>query len=138
MSLLNLESPNLLAILTHLDIEVLWHPSWSGKTPNQHTELLDAIRSEKQSLDFLCVEGAVIRGPGGTGMFDTFGGQPKKNLVMELAERAQVVIAVGTCASFGGITASGKVEATGFTIFKRETRGISGKKFYGAKWIASD
>ena len=129
MSLLNLESPNLLAILTHLDIEVLWHPSWSGKTPNQHTELLDAIRSEKQSLDFLCVEGAVIRGPGGTGMFDTFGGQPKKNLVMELAERAQVVIAVGTCASFGGITASGKVEATGLQFLKEKPGGFLGKDF---------
>ena len=40
-------------------------------TAKEHTELVEAIESGEQELDFLCIEGSVIRGPGGTGMYDT-------------------------------------------------------------------
>jgi hydrogenase small subunit len=62
-------------------------------------------------------------------MYDTFQGKPKKNLVAELAKRAQFVIAVGTCSSFGGITASGPVEATGLQFHRERKGGFLGKDF---------
>lgn len=129
MSLLNLESPNFIDLLTVLDIEVLWHPSLSNINASQHLRLVQAMLSDKQPLDILCIEGAVIRGPGGTGMYDTFDGNPKKDLIAELAKRAKFVIAVGTCASFGGITAAGAVEATGLQFHKEKSGGFLGAGF---------
>ncbi len=129
MSLLNLESPNFIELLNYLDIEVLWHPSFSNTRPSQHAQVIETLLSDKQPLDILCVEGAVIRGPGGTGMYDTFGGKPKQDLIAELAKRAQCVIAAGTCASFGGISAAGNVEATGLQFHKETSGGFLGKTF---------
>ncbi len=129
MSLLNIESPNLVELLELLDIEILWHPSLSNERPGQHQSLIEAMLSGEQTLDILCVEGAVIRGPGGTGMFDTFNKQPKKNLVAGLAGQAQFVIALGTCASFGGVTAVGDVEATGLQFYREKKGGFLGENF---------
>ena len=44
--------------------------------------------------------------PNGTGLFDTFEGRPKRDIVAELCERADYVLAMGSCASFGGIPAA--------------------------------
>ncbi len=129
MSLLNIESLDLIELLALLDIEVLWHPSLSNDSPRQHQQLIEAMLSGEQLLDILCVEGSVIRGPGGTGMFDTFDNKPKKDLVAGLARQAQVVIAVGTCASFGGITAVGEVEATGLQFHRDKKGGFLGESF---------
>jgi len=129
MSLLNLDSPNLVELCRLLDIEILWHPSLSNGSPVGHRNLIEAILANEQPLDFLCVEGSVIRGPGGTGMYDTFDGKPKKDLVAGLARRAQVVVAVGTCASYGGIGANGDIEATGLQFTKRQRRGFLGAGF---------
>ena len=43
MSLLNLESPDLITLLRYLEIEVLWHPSLSGINPTQHLQLVEAM-----------------------------------------------------------------------------------------------
>ncbi|MFH1723433.1 MAG: NADH:ubiquinone oxidoreductase [Elusimicrobiota bacterium] len=129
MSLLNTESPNLVEALSLLDVDVLWHPSLSNPTLNDRHELHEHLLLGRKPLDILCVEGAVLRGPGGTGMYDTVDGKPKKNLVSALAKRAQYVVAVGTCASFGGIVADGEVEATGLQFHKTEKGGFLGKDF---------
>ena len=83
MSLLDLESPDLAEFLQLLDIEVLWHPSMSNGSPAEHRRLLDNLVSGRQALDVLCVEGSIIRGPGGTGMYDTFEGGPDRAAVRE-------------------------------------------------------
>jgi hydrogenase small subunit len=132
MSLLNADSPSLVEALQHLGIEVLWHPSLSNPDPAAYHELVTRLRSGAEPLDYLCVEGAVIRGPGGTGMFDTVGGVPKKQLVADLAGHAGAVIAVGTCASFGGIPASGEVEATGLQYLGSEPGGFLGTGYRSA------
>lgn len=122
MALLNVESPNILELFELLDIDVLWHPSLSNLSPLQNRQLVEAILSGEQPLDILCVEGAVIRGPGGSGMYETFDGKPKKDLIAGMAKQAWFIIAAGTCASFGGIGADGEVEATGLQ-FHKETKG---------------
>jgi NiFe hydrogenase small subunit HydA len=129
MSLLDIESPDLVELLGMLDIEVLWHPSLSAGSAKVHDELLRAIIEGEQPLTFLCVEGAVIRGPSGTGMYDTFLGRPKKDLVSALARRARYVIACGTCASFGGVGADGEIEATGLQYLHDVSGGFLGSSF---------
>ncbi len=129
MSLLNAESPDLVELLSMLDVEVLWHPSLSNCSADEHEQLLDRVFTGEQTLDVLCLEGAIIRGPGGTGMYDSWAGKPRKNLVAALAQRAGFVVAVGTCASFGGIGADGDVEACGAQFLKAEKGGFLGEEF---------
>jgi len=129
LSLLNAGSPNILELLNELDIELLWHPSLSEGTPQAHQELVECLLSGAQALDFLCVEGAVIRGPSGTGMYETSEGKPKKDLITGLTSMAKYVLAVGTCSSFGGITAACGVEASGLQFLKRESGGFLGEEF---------
>jgi len=129
MSLLNVESPDILELFAIADLEVLFHPSLSNPSPKEHRELLRALSSGQRRLDILCVEGAVIRGPGGTGMFDTMAGQPKKDIIWKLASKAEFVIAVGTCASFGGIGVKGEIEATGLQFEQGAKGGFLGADF---------
>ncbi len=129
MSLFSAESPDFLEALEILNVKVLWHPSLSNAFAADVEGLVDALLLGEQPLDILCVEGAVIRGPGGTGMYDTFGNKPKKDLIAELAKRAAHVIAVGTCASYGGIGADGVVEATGMQFHKWTKGGFLGEGF---------
>lgn len=129
MALLSTESPDLVELLGLIEVEVLWHPSMSNVSPVQHRRLIEALLSGEQELDFLCVEGAVIQGPHGTGLYDTFDQRPKRDLVAGLAKRARVVLAMGTCASFGGVGAEGEAEATGLQFHKNVPGGFLGQTF---------
>lgn len=128
-AMLGVESPDLRELFGMLDIEVLWQPSLSNGTPKQHHALVEAICAGEQRLDFLCIEGAVVRGPGGTGMYDTMDGRPKKDIFACMAAKANHILAVGTCACFGGIGADGDIEATGVQFSRRKRGGFLGPDF---------
>lgn len=128
-SFLNIELPDVAELLEMLDVEVLYHPALSALNPNEKRRLFERIEAGEQRLDILCVEGSVIRGPGGTGMYDTFEGRPKKDLLATLARAAEQVVAVGTCASFGGIGADGDIEATGVQFAHHKLGGFMGAEF---------
>lgn len=128
-SFLNAEAPDVLGLFHFLDIHVLWHPALSNDSPAEHQNTLNTILTGTQPLDILCVEGSIIRGPGGTGMYDRIEDSPKKDLVAALAHKAKYVIAVGTCASFGGIGAEGEIEATGMQFLKYGKGGFLGEVF---------
>jgi hydrogenase small subunit len=129
MSLLSAESPDLVEALGFFNIDVLWHPSLSNITPAAHDALLAGLMAGDRPLDILCVEGSVITGPGGTGMFDTFRGKPKMDIVAGLAKQAKLVVAVGTCASFGGIPSVGEALGTGLQFQRRAKGGFLGESF---------
>jgi len=129
MSFLSSEFPNVLELFRALDIELLWHPSLSNLSPAEQKTLRDDIVDGSRPLDLLIVEGAVICGPAGTGMFDTRNGRPKKELIHALAQQAQVVVAIGTCASFGGIGTDQAIETTGLQFRKRDKGGLLGPDF---------
>lgn len=129
MSLLSAESPDLVEALEYLHLEVLWHPSLSNISAGEQETLIASILSGKRELDILCVEGAVITGPDNTGLFDTARGRPKKDIIIELAEQAELVVAVGTCAGFGGIPSTGETGATGLQFHHREKGGLLGSEF---------
>ncbi len=127
-SLLTMAQPDAVTLLGEMEIELLWAPFLSG-THAEHRALLAEIESGQRAVDCLVVEGAVIRGPGGTGMFDTLGGEPKKNIVDRLAPLARYVVAAGTCACFGGIPATCEIEATGLQYHREERGGFLGADF---------
>jgi hydrogenase small subunit len=68
-------------------------------------------------------------------MYDTVRGRPKKDIVAQLARRARYVVAVGTCASFGGIGADGDIEATGLQFCKEKRGGFLGADFVSASGL---
>ena len=127
-SLLNLDTP-LNELFDLLEIAPLWHPSLSNGSAAQHRATLENILNDQQPLDVLCVEGAIIRGPSGTGMYDLFFDKPKKDWAAALAHKARFVIAVGTCASFGGIGAQGEIEACGLQFLHDQQGGFLGVDF---------
>ncbi len=109
MSLLCAESPGALEMLADAGIKVLWHPALSVETGEEARAILEDAAEGRIPLDILCVEGAVARGPGGTGRFQMLSGTGQSMMawVQRLAARARHVVAVGTCAAYGGVTAAG-------------------------------
>lgn len=135
MALLGVESPDLVEALSLLDLEILWHPSLSNGSPAEHTALVERLLRGELPLDILVLEGSIIRGPGGTGMYDTWLGRPKKDLALGLARQAGAVVAAGTCASFGGVGTDGEIEATGAQFLKREGGGFLGQGYRSGRGL---
>jgi ferredoxin hydrogenase small subunit len=109
MSLLNAESPGVFDVLSTAGLNMLWHPSLSVETGAEVRALLKDVEDGSVPLDILCVEGSILTGPQGTGRFQMLSGTGRSMLdwVQSLAPRASHVVAVGTCAAYGGITSAG-------------------------------
>ncbi len=123
MSLLNSEAPDFVDEFNRLKIKLIWHPSLSCHTEIEHQQLLRDIRSSKTSLDILCVEGSILLEKD----------SPQNKLIIELAELADFVIAVGTCASFGGVTAACQDKACGLQFRKQQLGGLLGSAYTSRK-----
>ncbi len=110
MSLLCAESPGVLDLLEGAGLELLWHPALSAATGGEVRALLAQVESGALPLDILCVEGSILRGPNGTGRFQMLSGTGRSMLdwVTSLAAKARHVVAVGTCATYGGVTSAGE------------------------------
>lgn len=108
------------------DVRLLWHPSLSLESPKEAAALMSRIVAGEQHLTLLCVEGSIINGPNGTGRFDTFEGRPKRDLIGELCRCADYVLAMGSCAAFGGIPAAppNPSESTGLQFAGNEPGGL--------------
>jgi len=128
-SLLSSDFLDVTDLFNTLGLELLWHPSLSSLSHTSHQKMLEQITSGDIALDILVVEGSIICGPAGTGMFDTVNGRAKKELFHTLAHQAQVVVAVGTCAAFGGFGVDHAIEATGLQFRKKEKGGALGAEF---------
>lgn len=131
MSLLNAAAPEPHELFAQLGAELLWHPSLSNGSPAEHDALLESIVAGERALDLLLVEGAIVHGPEHTGMFDTRRGRPKKDLAAALARQAGHVVAVGTCAAFGGIAAEGALQGSGLQFTGKKPGGLLGAEFRG-------
>lgn len=106
LAILSAEAPSLEQLFARQAVELLWHPSLSHAPTRRHRELIANIASGRQPLDILCVEGSIVTAPRGTGLYDSHRGRAKMDIVRDLAAQAGVVVAVGTCAAFGGIPAA--------------------------------
>jgi ferredoxin hydrogenase small subunit len=109
MSLLCAESPDVLETLEGGGVSLLWHPSLSEASGPEVVAILESCIAGTTPLDVLCVEGALLRGPHGSGRFHVLAGTGRAMIdwVRDLAARARHTVAVGTCAAFGGVTAAG-------------------------------
>jgi len=109
MSLLCADTADFPAMLKSGGIDLLWHPSLSLVSGRELIALLEDCRDGRTKLDVLCVEGSLLRGPNGTGRFHVLAGTgvPMIDWVRSLAGMATHVVAVGSCAAWGGITATG-------------------------------
>ncbi|GIT93039.1 hydrogenase small subunit [Jannaschia pagri] len=109
MSLLCAENPGVLDVLDGAGIDLLWHPALSEATGAEVRDLLADVLEGRVPLDILAIEGSVVTGPKGTGRYQMFAGTGRSMLdwVRDLAPLAGHVVAVGTCAAYGGMTAAG-------------------------------
>jgi len=116
------------AFLEDYGVRLLWHPSLSLESPQQAAALMSRIVAGEQHLTLLCVEGSIIHGPNGSGQFDTFECRPKRDLVAELCQHADFVLAMGSCAAFGGIPAAPPApsESTGLQYTNSQRGGLLG------------
>lgn len=107
-------------------LELLWHPGLSRLSMAEIRSLMDRILCGELQLDILCVEGSIVTAPYGSGMFDTWMGRAKKDWVLELAAKAGTVVAMGTCAAFGGVHAAppNPTDCLGLQFSKTEAGGL--------------
>jgi len=127
-SLLCAEAPGLVMAFAAAGINLLWHPSLSEAGGADFRGLLEQVMAGEIRLDILCLEGSVIRGPNGSGLFHRMAGtdQAMMTWIDALARRAEYVVAVGSCAAYGGITAAGDnpSDACGLQYDGEERRGL--------------
>ncbi len=126
MSLLCADSPSLEALVTEYGIDLLWQPSLSLGPAGRLDALIDAILEDRQALDVLCVEGSIVTGPDGSGMYDPYRGRSKMSLIRELAAKAAYVVAMGTCAAYGGVHAAppNPTDSLGLQFDKQSAGGL--------------
>jgi Ni,Fe-hydrogenase I small subunit len=133
LSLLGAESPGFFQVLDFAGIEFLAHPSLGEATGLGFRELLARLETGGDAPGILCLEGSVMRGPKGTGRFHMLPGtdRPMMSLIEGLARRARYVIAIGTCAAYGGVTAAedNVTEACGLSFEGVEEGGLLGASF---------
>lgn len=133
MSLLCADTGDFTGMLEGAGIELLWHPSLSLASGGEMLDILARCLDGRQPLDALCIEGALLRGPGGTGAFHMLAGTGVAMIdwVRRLAAEARHVVAVGSCAAWGGITAGGDnpTDACGLQWEDDRPGGLLGAEF---------
>ncbi|NPU09333.1 HupU protein [Bradyrhizobium sp. 83002] len=114
-------------------IDLIWHPSVSEQTGDEVVEILEAIRDGRERLDLLVLEGSVARGPDLTGRFNMLAGTNRSiyHWLLDLAPLADYVVAVGSCAAYGGIPAAGinPTDAVGLQFESSDIGGALGAGF---------
>lgn len=131
MSFLNAEQPSVIELVTDFGIRILYHPTIGLEIGEQVNEVLNEAVNEIVPLDIFVFEGSVIQGSNGSGSMNYFAGRPMLEWVTDLAEVAQYVVAIGDCATWGGIMAvpPNPSESTGMQFHKKEKGGYLGEDF---------
>lgn len=109
MSALAADDVGLVRALERFGIRLLWHPSLSEETGTEALAILSDAAEGRVRVDALCVEGAILTGPDGTGRFQMLSGSGRavSRWVEAIARHAHNVVAVGSCAAFGGVPMAG-------------------------------
>jgi NiFe hydrogenase small subunit HydA len=137
ISMLNSEQPDIITLLKNFDINLLWHPNLSSEMGNKAIQILKDILSEKISLDILIVSGATPLGPNNTGRYFLFHGTPIREWILKMARLSQFTLAVGTCASFGGISSArnNPTDAVGLQFLHDTKGGLLGADYLSKKGL---
>ena len=131
MSLLGADLRQLFATLADGGLTFAYHPAVSEASGAEARALLGDLAAGRRPIDILCVEGALQRGPHGTGRYHVLSGtgRPMIDWVRDLAERAHYVLAIGSCTAFGGVQASGDTDACGLQYDGAAPGGLLGAAF---------
>ena len=133
MSLLNAEQPNVFDALNSSNINLLWHASLSDNANNNFVEIINDITSGNIQLDLLCIEGAAVTGPEGSGGFHMVSGMniPMMTLIEQLAQKAQYTLAIGSCTAYGGMSRTNKnqTEVKGLQYIASQKGGLLGRDY---------
>ncbi|MFZ5559008.1 MAG: HupU protein [Pseudomonadota bacterium] len=133
MSLLCADSRDLLGMLASVGIRLLWHPALSEASGREALAILERCADGRERLDVLCVEGALLRGPNGSGRFHLLAGSgtPMIEWVERLARVARYAVAVGSCAAYGGVASAGPnpTDACGLQFEADQRGGLMGEGF---------
>lgn len=139
MSLLCADTADFAGQLEQAGIRLLWHPSLSLAGGAELVALLEDCLAGRVALDALCIEGALLRGPNGTGRFHVLAGTgvPMIDWVRRLSAVARHVVAVGSCAAWGGVTAAGAnpTDACGLQYDDDRPGGLLGADFRSASGL---
>ncbi len=115
-SILNGGNPDLVQAITKLNVNLAYHETLlaqqglfvDGKPANSselNSEILvDELIEEGNYI--LIVEGAIANGPNGSGRYCVIGNRTFKDLFSKAAKNANAILAVGTCAAYGGINSA--------------------------------
>jgi hydrogenase small subunit len=123
MALLCADRPSIENLVEHYGLNFLWHPSLTAE--HRFGDVLDALLSGREKLDILCIEGSLITGPFGTGQFDTWRpGQDRHRAPTR--PHARHVVAMGTCAAFGGVHAAAPNPTDCTGLVRRAPGGLLG------------
>ena len=128
-SLLNSDHPHLQAAINTLDVTVLGHPYLHAQAKGKMEQVLAECAEGKVHVALLVVEGAVyLAGQPSAGWVS---GKPLMEWIRAIAGTADHTVAVGTCASFGGIMASGRnpMGTTGLQYYRDNKGGLLGADY---------
>ncbi len=116
------------AALAKFGIQILYHPALSEATGEEARQILDQAASGRIALDALCLEGSVL---GSAFHRQSGSGEPYRDLIARLAHAAQHVVAIGSCAAYGGVPAGGPnpAEADGLQFTEAQAGGLLGAEF---------
>jgi len=136
-SLLCAEPRPLFDELRDAGIDFVWHPALSVDSGAEALDILAACADGRRPFDVLCVEGAMLRGPNGSGKFHLMAGhgRPLTDWVERLAARARWVFAIGSCTAYGGLSAStpgNPLEACGLQYDTDTPGGLLGADYRSA------
>lgn len=125
--------------LVTVGVNLLWHPSVSEETGEEALDILARVENGETPLHALCVEGAILHGPDGTGLFNRLSGTGRTMLdwTRALAPMADYCVAVGSCAAYGGVPAGDPdpTEATGLQFHQAAAGGALGSDYRSRKGL---
>lgn len=136
MSFLNAEQPDIITAFRMLNVHLLWHPSLSLEIGEDVIGILDDLIEGRKGLDILVVEGAIHLGPNKSGRYFMFHDRPFKDWILDLAKVCRYMLAIGTCASFGGIASAepNPGDVTGLQFWGGRKGGLGG--FLGLDYVS--
>jgi len=98
VSLLNADTPKVFEAITRR-VRLAFHPTISAAQGKHALEIIEKVQNGRQPF-VLVVEGAIpVQMPEAC----RIGGRPFAEVLLPLLRRAQFIVGVGTCASYGGI-----------------------------------
>jgi F420-nonreducing hydrogenase I len=126
-SLLDGGNPDLVQAIQKLNVDVVYHETLLAQQgifvdgrPAANSELNSEILLDEAIEEgnyILVVEGAIANGPDGSGKYCMIGGRTFKDIFEKAASNATLIMAVGMCATYGGIN-SADSEIVNLTDFR--------------------